>query len=84
MSEAAGAAPPSTPKGFMQDDAGNNSAMRLMSFVSLLAAISFGMIAILADVNDSTDGVMIVFGFLIGAFAPKAVQKFAETKVPGR
>lgn len=63
-----------------QDDKGNNSSMRMMCFVSLLASIAFGFTSILhpaAGIN----GLYITFGFLLGAFAPKAVQKFAE-KVP--
>jgi hypothetical protein len=54
--------------GFFQEDNGNKSSMRLMSFTAILRA--------------SDEGIYITFGFLIGAFAPKAVQKFAETKLP--
>ena len=67
------AAPPTV--GFFQENNGNYSSMRLMSFVSLMAAIGFGIITIL---RGEPEGTYITFGFLIGAFAPKAVQKFAE------
>lgn len=60
---------------FFQDDNGNQSSMRLMCFVSLLAAIGCAVITLY---NGSPDGVMLTFGFLVSAFAPKAVQKFAE------
>ena len=62
--------------GYLQDDNGNNSSMRLMCFLSLLGAFLFGWIAIC---KGGDNGLFVFFGFLIGAFAPKAVQKFAET-----
>lgn len=73
--------PKSQGVGFFEEDNGNKSSMRLMSFTALLASISFGLITILLEGSDS-DGVYITFGFLIAAFAPKAVQKFAEQKIP--
>lgn len=59
------------------------SNMRLMSFMALLASLVFGTITLLhpAAVQD-LDGLYLTFGFLLGAFAPKALQKFAESKVP--
>jgi hypothetical protein len=71
--------------GFFQEDNGNNSSIRLMSFVALLAAIVFGFLTIkLASEakQDGVNGIYITFGFLIAAFAPKVVQKFAEEKLP--
>ncbi len=52
--------------------------MRVMSFISLFAAIGAGYITLTGTPND---GVMITFGFLLGAFAPKALQKFTEAKM---
>ncbi|HSF75612.1 MAG TPA: hypothetical protein VLA84_17590 [Microcoleus sp.] len=49
--------------------------MRAMSFIALIAAIVFGAIAITS--NDS-EGKYITTAFLVAAFAPKAVHKFAE------
>lgn len=63
---------------FFKEDNGNLSSMRLMCFISLLASMLFGVLTIY---TKNTDGIIITFGFLIGAFAPKAVQKFAEQKV---
>ncbi len=65
--------------GYLEDNEGNPSSMRVMCGVALIAAIGFGYLTLTGgDVNPS--GVNIVFGFLIAAFAPKAVQKFAEKK----
>jgi len=66
--------------GFFQEDNGTYSSMRLMCFVSLLAAILFGFLTIQLK-PENQNGIYITFGFLLGAFAPKAVQKFAEQKI---
>ncbi len=58
-----------------QEDNGKYSTMRAMSFIALIAAIVFGTITITS--NDS-EGKYITTTFLVAAFAPKAVQKFAE------
>lgn len=63
---------------FFDEGQENKSAMRLMCFVSLLASIAFGLLTILREAGDS--GIYITMGFLLGAFAPKALQKFAEKK----
>jgi hypothetical protein len=60
---------------FFQEDNGKYSTMRAMSFIALIAAIVFGVITLLD--NDS-EGKYITTAFLVAAFAPKAVQKFAE------
>ena len=62
--------------GYFKDDKGNKSAMRLMSGVALIAAVIFAWLVITGDPDP--ESTKIVFGFLIAAFAPKAVQKFAE------
>jgi hypothetical protein len=73
--------------GFFEEHSGNKSAMRLMSMLALLSAIAFGTINLLAAIGllgsngGGADAITITFGFLIAAFAPKAVQKFAEAKV---
>lgn len=66
--------------GFLQEDNGNYSAMRLMSFIALISAIFFaGYTLVKPEVKDV--GVNLTFSFLVAAFAPKAVQKFAENRV---
>lgn len=49
--------------------------MRAMSFMALIAAIVFGAITI---TSNDPDGKEITTAFLVAAFAPKAVQRFAE------
>jgi hypothetical protein len=69
-------------KGFLDEGKkGNKSAMRAMSFIALIAAIGFG--AVVVSTNDPTQiGAYVTFAFLIAAFAPKALQKFAEKELP--
>ena len=66
--------------GFMKEDNGNFSSMRLMSLIALISAISFGGIT-LANPEVKDVGTNLTFSFLVAAFTPKAVQKFAENKV---
>lgn len=67
--------------GFLEEDNGKRSSMRLMSFIALLAAIVFGLLTVLHEQSNEVNGIYITFGFLLAAFAPKALQKFSETKV---
>jgi hypothetical protein len=46
-----------------------------MSFMTLIAAIVLGPITI---TSNNSDGKEITTAFLVAAFAPKAVQRFAE------
>jgi len=70
-------------KGFLKDNEGNPSSMRLMSVVALIASITFGLITILHPVaSKGINGLYITIAFLLAAFAPKALQKFAEAKFP--
>jgi hypothetical protein len=59
----------------LQGNNGKYSTMRAMSFIALIAAIVFGAITI---TNNDPDGTEITIAFLVAAFAPKAVQRFAE------
>ena len=68
--------------GYLTDHTGQPSSMRVMSSVALLFAIVFGLITLLHPEADGTDGLYLTASFLIAAFAPKALQKFAETKLP--
>lgn len=65
------------PVGFFQNDRGHYSSLRLTGFLSLIAAIIFGFLT-LSMKQSQGEGLYLTFGFLITAFAPKAVQKFAE------
>lgn len=68
--------------GFLDEDSGTKSSMRLMCFISLVASIGFGMITLLRPGTDGSTGLFMTMGFLLGAFAPKALQKFMEEKLP--
>ena len=58
-----------------------HSTMRVMSFIALFVAIGFGSATLFVETAGGQSGVLITFGFLLSAFVPKALQKFAENKV---
>ena len=65
---------------FLKDGNGKDSMMRLMSFLSLL--FSFALTTIIATNNSfNYYSVAVIFIFVVAAFAPKVVQKFAESKL---
>ncbi len=67
--------------GFLEDHQGNASSMRLMSVTSLVASIVFGLVSVLHPAaRDGANGLYITMAFLLAAFAPKALQKFAEAR----
>ena len=66
-------------KGWFADDQGNPSSMRLMSMLALLVAACLAFIEALGW-GAGTGKTELVLYFLVAAFAPKAVQKFAETR----
>ena len=68
-------------KGFLEERPGHKSAMRAMSFIALVAAIGFGAVT-LTQPDAGTEGIYITFGFLLAAFAPKTLQKYAEGAIP--
>lgn len=74
---------PRQPVGFFNDDNGNLSSMRLMSFIALIAAIFFGGLTLSPQVaaDDKWQGFSITTCFVLAAFCPKALQKFAERKL---
>lgn len=64
-------------KGYMTDDEGNPSSMRLMSLLALLIAGGLAGVEAAGWGSESDQSNLILY-FLVAAFAPKAVQKFAE------
>ena len=60
---------------FFGDDHGNLSSMRLMSFLALVFS---GALAGASVWGSYEGGSELTLYFLVAAFAPKAVQKFAE------
>ena len=68
--------------GYLTNDSGQPSSMRLMSMVALLAAIALGFLTLKGHAAEAQTGLYLTSLFLIAAFAPKALQKFAEAKFP--
>ena len=66
--------------GFPGDRHGKRSSMRLTSLPALAAAFVFGLITLLCPRTDDEKGLYLSAFFLIAAFAPKAIQKFAEAE----
>ncbi len=66
-------------KCYLTDDQGNRSSMRLMSMLALLFAGGLAFIEV-CGLGAGTGKTELVLYFLVAAFAPKAVQKFAEIK----
>lgn len=66
--------------GYLQDDNGNSSMTRMMSLLCLIIAIIMGFILIVKeqDMKDPFVGIYVFTAFLVAAFAPKVIQKFAE------
>ena len=70
-----------TGKRFLADDQGNLSSMRLMSMLALVVAAGLACVEVLGWGSGESKTELVLY-FLVAAFAPKAVQKFAERK-PG-
>ena len=66
------------PAGFLEEDNSSKSSMRLMCFISLLASIGYAVLVRMSALAMNQYDMIIFVGFLVGAFAPKAIQKFAE------
>jgi len=65
--------------GFFEEAPGVRSHMRLQSFMALLAGIGIAGFAVGTKQVDANI-IALVTMFVVAAFAPKAVQKFAENK----
>ena len=59
------------------DDSGNVSSMRLMSLLALVVAAILALVEVFGWGSGESKTELVLY-FLIAAFAPKAVQKFAE------
>ena len=68
---------PTKCKNYLSDGQGNPSSMRLMSMLALLIAGGLAAVEIF-EWGSSESKTELVLYFLVAAFAPKAVQKFAE------
>ena len=69
--------------GYLTDGNGNPSTMRSMSITSLIASMIFGILTIILPGANAINGLYLTIAFLVAAFCPKALQKFAETKIGG-
>lgn len=66
-------------KGWFTDDQGSPSSMRLMSMLALIVAAGLACVEAFGWGSGESKTELVLY-FLVAAFAPKAVQKFAETK----
>jgi len=66
--------------GFLTEDNGKQSTIRLLSIFSFFAAVMFGLLAILRP-DPLNNSLYITLFFGLGAYCPKAIQKFMETKI---
>ena len=64
--------------GFLQDDNGNNSSMRLMCFIALITSIFFGFYTLVNSNQVGQVGTNLTFAFLASSFGGKVAHKFAE------
>ena len=63
--------------GYFDDNDGNPSSMRLMSLLALIVAAGLAFVQVF-ELGSAESKTELVLYFLIAAFAPKTVQKFAE------
>lgn len=66
------------PVGYLTDNEGNKSEVRVMSVFAFLAAVITSIFILWKPPADYFIGLYIFTAWLIAAFAPKVVQKFAE------
>lgn len=66
-------------KKFFSDDRGNPSSIRMMSMLSLVVAATLAFVEVFGWGSGEGNTELVLY-FLVAAFAPKAVQKFAEMK----
>lgn len=64
---------------FSESDGGAISSMRVMSVIALLTAIGIAVVPYFLGECEQGDRMHVLY-FLTAAFAPKAVQKFAEKR----
>lgn len=63
--------------GFFEEAEGVKSSVRVMSYQSWWASFIFGVLTIL---TQDLNALYLTVLFILAAFAPKSVQKFAELK----
>ena len=68
-------------KGWFTDENGNPSSVRFMALGALLMAIALAAIEVHGWGSGQEKKELVLY-FLVAAFVPKAIQKFAEGKKP--
>ena len=85
FAEGASAGPPvedaESKKGWFTDKNGNPSSVRFMALGALLMAIALAAIEVHGWGSGQEKNELVLY-FLAAAFVPKAIQKFAEGKIP--
>ena len=70
--------------GFLQEDKDTRSAMRLMCFLTLLFAFFITWLIVSSHLDAGTEitkfELVLILILYTAAFAPKAIQKFAEVQ----
>ena len=71
--------------GFFEEDTHSRSSMRLMCFLTLLFAFYITWLIVISHLNAATPieqfEMAVIALLFIASFAPKAIQKFAETQL---
>ncbi len=70
---------PANRKNWLTDDQGSPSSMRLMSMLALIVAAGLAGVEVFGWGSGGSKTELVLY-FLVAAFAPKAIQKFAEAK----
>ncbi|RPI88707.1 MAG: hypothetical protein EHM41_00090 [Chloroflexi bacterium] len=65
------------PTGYMEEAPGVKSFLRMASFTCLLQALIFSWYILIRG-DTSGNGMYLTVMFMLAAFAPKVIQKFAE------
>lgn len=67
---------------YMKDESGKPSSMRLMSVLALVVAAALAFVEMFEWGSTESKSELVLY-FLLAAFAPKAIQKFAENSPKG-
>jgi hypothetical protein len=68
------------PIGFFQEDNGNRSMVRLITFIGFMVAIGFGVRASMKTADQAGSDLQLTVIFLTASVTGKVGQKFAEKK----
>ena len=60
------------------DDDGNRSSIRVMSVIAFFASVYLAGFEVFYDMSENLSNTELILYFLMAAFLPKSLQKFAE------